>query len=313
MLHFWEVVAFLVNSVLFLLIGYELQGVLAWDAQMWELAAIGIGAALVARLVVFPLTMLANRGSANPISPSWQVAMWWGGLRGSIPIALLLLLSHMVVDAQSFDYGGESYSVFFPEAIFNDMLIIAFSVVLFSLLFQGLTMKPLLNKLGISGSPAESELQYEMALAEVLGGQAALRKLSALSTQGMISDEDHSSLAGPYRERVRDAESRILELTQKSIVRATRIESARRELILAQMEVIRGAERSGTISSTVSHKQLKTLDEALGQSEQTREEITESARHDPEIGPDNSEDFVAIIPETVETLMGQSVGSLEEE
>lgn len=312
--HFWEVVVFLVNSVLFLLIGYELQAALSWDAEMWELAAIGISAALVARLVVFPLTAISNIGASNPIPPRWQATMWWGGLRGSIPIALLLLLSHMVVDAQSFEYGGESLSATFDAAIFEDMLVIAFSVVLFSLLVQGLTMKPLMNRLGVSGAPAEDELRYEIALAEVIGSRAALRRLSALSTQGMISAEDQESLSEPYRERVRDAESRILELTEKSIVRATRIEGARRELILAKMSALRDAERKGIISSSVAHHQLKGLDEALGQSEHTREEITEIARQDVAVETSVSEgDFETLIPETTETVMGQNISQLEEE
>mgnify|MGYP001425273791 FL=1 len=49
--HFWEVLSFLVNSVLFLLIGYELQAVFAWDAHVFHLATVGIGAALKHHLV----------------------------------------------------------------------------------------------------------------------------------------------------------------------------------------------------------------------------------------------------------------------
>jgi len=101
--HFWEVLAFLVNSVLFLLIGFELQSVFAWDAHVFHLATVGICAALVARLVVFPLTTLTNLRNPNPVSTRWQIAMWWGGLRGSIPIALLLLISHVVSHPPEFD------------------------------------------------------------------------------------------------------------------------------------------------------------------------------------------------------------------
>ena len=106
--HFWEVLAFLVNSVLFLLIGYELQSVFAWDTHVLRLALIGIGAALVARLAVFPLTAVANIRNPNPVSGRWQVAMWWGGLRGSIPLALLLLISHTVSHPPEFEYMGET-------------------------------------------------------------------------------------------------------------------------------------------------------------------------------------------------------------
>ncbi|MEC9393603.1 MAG: hypothetical protein VYA45_02335, partial [Candidatus Thermoplasmatota archaeon] len=162
-------------------------------------------------------------------------------------------------------------------------------------------------------SPAEDELRYEVALAEVLGSRAALRRLSALSTQGMISAEDQESLSEPYRERVRDAESRILELTEKSIVRATRIESARRELILAKISALRDAERKGILSSSVVEHQMKGLDEALGQSEHSREELTETARQDGTAEATVTDEFDTLIPETTEAVMGQTISEMEEE
>jgi CPA1 family monovalent cation:H+ antiporter len=312
--HFWEVLAFLVNSVLFLLVGYELQAVLGWNARVLELALIGIGAALIARIVVFPLTSLANIRNPNPISTRWQVALWWGGLRGSIPIALLLLLSHMTVDTQNFEYGGDSLSTTFDAAVYQDMLVLGFSVVLFSLIVQGLTMRPLMQRLGISGAPAEAEVRYEVALAEVIGSRAALRRLSALNTQGLISDEDKDTFSEPYRGRVRDGEARIRGLSTSSVVHASRVERARKELIIAQIQALRDAERSGAISSLVATQVLHGLDEALGESEHAREVIQEAGRHEsPSESMVEEDDFEALIPESTENVIGHSVTESEEE
>jgi CPA1 family monovalent cation:H+ antiporter len=312
--HFWEVLAFLVNSVLFLLVGYELQAVLGWNARVLELALIGIGAALIARVVVFPLTSLANIRNPNPISIRWQVALWWGGLRGSIPIALLLLLSHMTVDTQNFEYAGDSLSTTFDAAVYQDMLVLGFSVVLFSLIIQGLTMRPLLQRLGISGAPAEAEVRYEVALAEVIGSRAALRRLSALNTQGLISDEDKGTFSEPYRERVRDGEARIRDLSASSVVHASRVERARKELIIAQIQALRDAERSGVISSIVATQVLHGLDEALGESEHAREVIQEAGRHEtPSESMVEEDDFEALIPESTENVIGHPVTESEEE
>jgi len=118
--HFWEVVAFLINTF------------------------VGIGAALVARLVVFPLTALSNLSHQRPISTSWQVALYWGGLRGSIPIALLLLLSHIVHEGTAL--SGFENLVFLPESVFDAMLVVGFAVILWTLVVQGLTMRPLLHR-----------------------------------------------------------------------------------------------------------------------------------------------------------------------
>ena len=311
--HFWEVLSFLVNSVLFLLIGYELQAVFAWDAHVFHLAAVGIGAALDARLVVFPLTALANIQNPNPVSNRWQVAMWWGGLRGSIPIALLLLISHVVSHPPEFEFMGEMVSGG-QITVYDDMLIIAFSVVLFSLVVQGLTMKPMLNRLGISGAPAEAEIRYEVALAEVIGSRAALRRLSALNTQGLISDEDHSTLAEPYRRRVKDSEARIVELSEANVVHSSRVERARRDLLSAQIEALLDAERKGTISSVVATEVLDRLDKALGESEFIHEEIQEASRTEDQIDTIvEGEVSEVLIPESTESIVGQSHENPEEE
>ncbi len=311
--HFWEVLAFLVNSVLFLLIGFELQSVFAWDAHVFHLATVGICAALVARLVVFPLTTLTNLRNPNPVSTRWQIAMWWGGLRGSIPIALLLLISHVVSHPPEFEYMGEMVSGG-QITVYEDMLIIAFSVVLFSLVVQGLTMKSMLRRLGISGSPADAEVRYEVALADVIGSRAALRRLSALNTQGLISDDDQSTFAEPYRARVRKSEAKIVELSEANVVHSARVERARRDLITAQIQALLDAERSGTISSVVASEVLDGLDKALGESEFKQEEIQESARTEDHVESlVESEISEVLIPESTESIVGQSENISEEE
>lgn len=142
-LTFFESIDFIINSVLFILIGLELQEVIRDGGDfltnlrpLW----IGIIALLVSRAVaVYPLYRLLNlAGTKRP--PKWAHVLYWGGLRGSIPIALLLGLP---TDADS------------PIAQYRPMLLVAgFGVVLFSLVVQGLTMKPLLRWLQIGKTPA---------------------------------------------------------------------------------------------------------------------------------------------------------------
>ena len=310
--HFWEVVSFLVNSILFLLVGYELQSVLSWNLHTGFLAIVAIGGALIARLVVFPLTSIANIGEDNKIDAKWQTAMWWGGLRGSIPIALLLLLSHIVHEGQQLLIDGEVVNIKFDEAIYHDMLILAFSVILFTLLVQGLTMKPLLSRLGISGRLAESEVRYESALARLVASRAALRKLSTLSTQGMISESDRERMAQPYEASIEKAKSNIDELANTSLVHASRIESARRDLIRAEIEALRHAERLGQLNPHVIESTLKGLDVALASSEFAHEEITvvKDAFNDKvEVEIDASD----LIPDATQTIVHDETLSLIEE
>jgi CPA1 family monovalent cation:H+ antiporter len=123
---FWEIVAFLVNSILFLLIGFELNPSLLIDDILSILVVFGL--LLASRAVlVYGLGALSRR-KKNRLPISWQHVIFWGGLRGSVPVALALGLPSTLAGR-------------------DKLLAIVFGVVLFSLLGQGLTLPSLLRRL----------------------------------------------------------------------------------------------------------------------------------------------------------------------
>jgi CPA1 family monovalent cation:H+ antiporter len=126
---FWEYVAFVMNSLVFLLIGLEVHiGALAhaWRPVLFAIAAVLTGRALSVYLLV-PLSNLF----AESIPFPWQHVTVWGGLRGALALALALSLD------TTFPYRDR-------------ILDLTFGVVVFSILVQGLTMKPLLRILGLA-------------------------------------------------------------------------------------------------------------------------------------------------------------------
>lgn len=132
---FFESIDFLINSLLFILIGLELQTVGLQDLRMnVRPLLVAVAALIVARaVVVYPLYFATNlAGEVRP--PKWSHVLFWGGLRGSIPIALLLGLPRAPL----------------LNAYRMPLLVAGFGVVFFSLVIQGLTMKPLLKKLDVS-------------------------------------------------------------------------------------------------------------------------------------------------------------------
>jgi len=139
---FFEVLDFLINSILFLLIGLEIRAIRAkgWENILDNLHLVGAGivALLVARaLVVYPLYHVLNFwGTKRPWS--WAHVLFWGGLRGSIPIALLLGLPSDMPYRQ-------------------ELVVAGFGVVLFSLVVQGITVKPLLVILGLTREDSAPE------------------------------------------------------------------------------------------------------------------------------------------------------------
>jgi CPA1 family monovalent cation:H+ antiporter len=126
---FWEYIAFALNSVVFLLIGFEVSASALLAA--WPEILLAFVVVVVARaVVVYGVGALLNR-TRERIPSSWLAVMTWGGLRGALSMVLALALP--------FD---------FPN---RDLLItLTFGVVLLSILVQGLTMQPLLRKVGLA-------------------------------------------------------------------------------------------------------------------------------------------------------------------
>jgi monovalent cation:H+ antiporter, CPA1 family len=128
-LAFWEYVAFLANSIVFILIGiHEAQQPLGLFSRE---SAVAIGLVLLGRLAaVYPVSSLFAWSDLR-LSPSYQHVLFWGGLRGALALALALALPAAV-----------------PER--KEILVVAFAVVAFSIFGQGLTMPRLLRRLKLT-------------------------------------------------------------------------------------------------------------------------------------------------------------------
>jgi CPA1 family monovalent cation:H+ antiporter len=125
---FWEVIAFIANSLIFILIGLHLAHT-RFDALLVT-SIIAAAAVLLGRIAsVYPCAALFIRSSQR-IDMKYQHILFWGGLRGAIALALSLGLPSS-----------------FPQ---RDLIITTtFAVVAFSVIVQGVTVQPLLRKLGI--------------------------------------------------------------------------------------------------------------------------------------------------------------------
>lgn len=126
---FWEAAVFLLNTVLFLLMGFELNPTNLLDDILATLIA--IGAMLGSRAIIsYGLGAIGVHQKRLPWS--WVHVIFWSGLRGSIPIALALGLPLLLPGRDNF-------------------ASVVFGVVLFSLIVQGLTIPLLLKRLKLTG------------------------------------------------------------------------------------------------------------------------------------------------------------------
>jgi CPA1 family monovalent cation:H+ antiporter len=138
----WEFAGFLANSLIFLLIGLALDPGILLDA--WWVVLVAFGASLAGRaLSVYTLSPLLRGRFHVPVR--FRHVMVWGGLRGALSLALVLSLPLTL-------QGGEP----FPQ---RELLqAMTFGVVGVSILLQGLTMGPLLGRLGLLQEAADARV-----------------------------------------------------------------------------------------------------------------------------------------------------------
>jgi len=122
---FWQYAAFVVNSLIFLLIGIRISKQPLGGHLLT--GAIAIGSVLVARMVGVVACTLPFMGSKWKVSGAHQTILIWGGMRGALALALALSLPDMPRRAE--------------------VTAAAFAVVAFSILVQGMTLSPLIARL----------------------------------------------------------------------------------------------------------------------------------------------------------------------
>ncbi|MBW4667446.1 MAG: sodium:proton antiporter [Cyanomargarita calcarea GSE-NOS-MK-12-04C] len=166
--EFWEFLAFFVNSIVFLLIGDQIDFAILGDNL--EIITVTVGAMLLTRaLAIYGLGYFSNSIANSEISPQQQTIVWWGGLRGSVSIALAL-----------------SIPAILPER--EKIIATVFGVVLFTLLVQGLTVKPLLEKLKLlNNEPLRQE--YSEAVARLTALNRVLEYLNQVEKRPDIDPE----------------------------------------------------------------------------------------------------------------------------
>ena len=192
--EFWDFLAFFVNSIVFLLIGDQVR----FSILGQNLGPIGItiAAMIGARAIaVYGLSGVSNLLGQPAISWGDQTVLWWGGLRGSVSIALAL-----------------SVPVILPER--EEIIATVFGVVLFTLLVQGLTIKPLLSGLNLLGDQAQRQ-EYLTVIARRSALNRVLDYLNSADPRPEIGAEFYRYQMALVEGQLQKIESEILALQQE--------------------------------------------------------------------------------------------------
>ena len=250
---FWEYAAFALNSVVFLLIGFEVDVDMllsAWQPIVAAYLAVTVARGLVVGAV--SLTLLRTR---ERIPASWTAVMTWGGLRGGLSMVLVLGLPD--------DFEHRSL-----------LVTITFGVVLLSIMLQGLSMSWLLRKLGLAGADDHSAL-YERQRTTARAVQAALAALERMQQDKLVHQDTAERLRGEYRQRLEVAERAIKELPRTEVMEEEE-RQAHRALLMVEKEQVMAAHRQGLVGPVALEELLRDVDARL-----VRVELEEPAMEGP--------------------------------
>ncbi len=242
LLTFWEYIAFLLNSAIFLLIGLEVNlGNLIGDLLP---AVIAIAAVLLARaVVVYGLGLIVL--PLPPVLPRrWLHVLFWSGLRGAVSLAVVLSLP--------LDLPARPL-----------LLNLTFGVVLFTLLVQGLSMGPLVQRLGLSGDDQRRQ-DYRARRAQLMMLRAGWRELQRLEDDAVLPPRIYAQLDAEYRAAGQQIDTQIDQLyDSEADLESQELRAVRTQLLRIERTTLQELQRQAFVDSQTVQMLAAQIDARL--------------------------------------------------
>lgn len=190
----WQYVEFAVSGLLFAFLGVELTSVLGSTSLLDDGRTLAVTGAVIGVLVVaraaamFTASGLAGRrarrsGSGTPYGWRESAVASWAGMRGVVTVATALALP------QTVDGGAP-----FPAR--NEVVVVALLVVIVTLVLQGLTLAPLIRRLGVA---SDADVQVDVRRLHRLVAEAALAHLRGVDD---VPSEVRNAVVQQYESRL---------------------------------------------------------------------------------------------------------------
>jgi CPA1 family monovalent cation:H+ antiporter len=251
----WEIIAFILNALVFALVGLQLSHILdelkgqPGSSLIWW-GILVTAAVVVTRLIWGPVLMylpkvIFPRLRHGPIAIGNPVVVAWSGMRGAVSLAAALAIP-LTTHA-----GGA-----FPQ---RDLIIfLTFCVILGTLVVQGLTLPAVIRMFGLEPDHLDEE---EDAKARITAADAAIARLDELEAEEWVRQETAERLRRLYGFRRNRFSSRFDESSDGAIEEQSQsYQRLRRELLDAERSAIVDMRREGLISADVERRVQRDLD-----------------------------------------------------
>ena len=251
-LGFWDALTFVLESLLFLLIGLQLPHITRGLSVVrpLEYAALVVVTLILVRMAwMFTVPRVVHvvrpRSGEPPQTPGELIVLGWSGMRGGVSLAAALALPLTA--------AGHP----FPDRA--NIIFISFVAIAATLVIPGLTLAPLVRRLGLG---QEEVLVREAARARVTLAQAALRRIDELADREKVSEPVAEPMRLIYEQRIHRLEPEIDEdaTPGDEAAIAERVRDLRRELIGVERDRLSRLRRRGEISAETERRIEHELD-----------------------------------------------------
>jgi monovalent cation/hydrogen antiporter len=253
----WEILTFLLNAVLFGLVGLQLRPILdelegrSTGSLIVDGAIVGAAVILTRLIWIYPATYIPRwawkRIRERDPYPPWQhpTLIGWAGLRGAVSLAAALALP-LTID------NGEP----FPQRSY--IIYIAFCVIMATLVLQGLTLPAVIRVLRLEDDGLSDK---EETKARIHAAEAALGRLEELAGEDWVRPDTAERMRGTYRFRASRFAARFDDEDDGEIEeRSQSYQRLRRELLDAERNAVLELRRQGRINDTVMNRVQRDLD-----------------------------------------------------
>ncbi|WP_409250956.1 cation:proton antiporter [Bacillus sp. SCS-153A] len=236
--NFWDVAALLANSLVFLMVGLEITRIDLLDK--WQLILAAIPLVLIARSIA----VYSSLALIKSFPLKWKHILNWGGLKGSLSVALVLSLPR--------EFTGR-----------EDILVLAFSVVLFSLVVQGLSLKPLIGWMGVRPK-REGSLEFENLIAQLHRYETAITEIHRVKQKLYITDPVSEELVDTYEKRLDILKAEINELFEKvPDLKQEQMNSLKKHTLYAEHDAIDNLLKEEIISNETAEREHERITNAI--------------------------------------------------
>jgi Na+/H+ antiporter len=253
----WEIFVFVINALLFALIGLQLSGILdalsgVTSGDLAWYALLVTGTVVLTRMMWVPVFTYVPRwifrrlGERDPAPPiSEPILISWSGMRGAVSLAAALAIP-LTTDA----------GAAFPQR--ELIIFLTFCVILATLVIQGLSLPALIRALRVEPDHLDEK---EDTKARIHAAEAALARLEELVDQDWVREDTAERMRGFYSFRRDRFASRFDAESDGAIEeRSQNYQRLRRELLEAERAAIVALRRQGIINDDAMRRLQRDLD-----------------------------------------------------